>query len=390
MSHKRCSTKPLTVSQKDKFNKRLAIRKENKTLSNAILPLVSVPIIYHVLYNNDVQNIPLERIKANHNQINLDFVSLNSDYSKIPTSGIYNFDSVKGTPNILFRPLDYNDLQENVHVFRYTTSRSSYSGLNQAMSDVSPIAGYLNVYIANIAGNILGQAFTSSSSFSACIITYFCVGSSSLPGIIDTYTGRTLTHEIGHTMSLDHPWESGCSSPSYPDVPATTNPNYNGDIDQLKFGNKYNDLAGTNGTSYQSCTDNTAVPPGYYELFFQYMEYVTDNNMVMFTDDQSIAMSDWLDTVGSTFLPVQSESTIPITEPGDFPDLPDVVIPDEEEGGTNSTTIIIIVSVIVGVLLLIGLIVWGVKSKNKGSDIVKTLSSYNIYNFDDNDDDVNY
>lgn len=362
--YKRCSTAPMSDLKKQELREKLiAIKKEYK-LSNASLPILSIPVVYHVVYNNDSENIPLDRIKANHNQINLDFVALNSDMSKIPTTGIYSFgDSIKGTPNILFRPLDYNDLTENVDVKRYFSNNTTYSGINELISDFSPTNGYLNIYIADLQDNLLGQAIQNESGYAACAVSYFTVGSQTLLGIVEQYgLGRTLTHEIGHTLSLSHPWDVNCGTPIYDDVPVTKNPNRDGDIDLLKFCNKYNDLEGTNGTKYQSCTSNTTVPPGHYELFFQYMEYVSDDNMVMFSEDQSIAMYDWVNTTGRGFLDVNSESSIPITTSGTFEAIPDVEIVPNDEG--SSSMIFIIVGIVVGVMIIIGIGVGVSKSKS--------------------------
>ena len=90
--------------------------------------------------------------------------------------------------------------------------------------------------------------------------------------------GRTATHEIGHWLNLHHIWGddgTGCSgSDLVDDTPNQAGPNF-----------------GTPAFPHISCSNG---PNG--DLFMDYMDYVDDVAMFMFTNGQAARMQACLDT----------------------------------------------------------------------------------------------
>ena len=106
-----------------------------------------------------------------------------------------------------------DELIEGVSIRRYNISSPSVSGVAQASSLANATStdsgapggyqnGYLNIYIAPLAGNLLGQAYLG---FPESVVITESVGSLENPGTISGYNrGRTLTHELGHNFTFPH------------------------------------------------------------------------------------------------------------------------------------------------------------------------------------------
>ena len=198
---------------------------------------VHIQVRYYVVYENQSENIPLKQVQAQHDQLNLDFNMLNPDTELVPSTGMYNFASVRGNPKVTFLPIE-TELQEDVEVIRVpilNEPTDGYAGLDAVESAVIsatglklPEVGILNVYICRLEGNTLGQAYLFSNH---CVIRSGTVGSFENPGTTTGFDiGRTATHEIGHAFGLPHTFthDEECPEESYfSDIPRQKLPNYN-------------------------------------------------------------------------------------------------------------------------------------------------------------------
>lgn len=308
-------------------------------------PILSIPVIYHVLYNTEQENISIEKIRDNHLQLNLCFQAKNEDIDKVPNSGDYNFLNMVGNPRIGFLPEDENSITDMLpYISRTQTTKESLSSIEEIISLRLPIAGYLNVYIANLTNNILGVASLGSN---ICAVNYNTVGGPQENASLSNFQlGRTLVHEVGHCFTLLHPWDSDCII-TINDLPKTKNPNYNATLEpEAKLGNHWTDVEQI--TVDKSCTGNQNPPIGYYELFMTYMEYVTDKNMVMFTEGQSKSMHVWLDTSGRELFSVFTEGIVFTEPPFNFTPTPS----NSSSSLSNSTIVLIVLSVLIFIVLL--------------------------------------
>lgn len=152
-------------------------------------------------------------------------------------------------------------------------------------------AGYLNLVCRNAGNGILGYSNLGASPAAGdcVVIAKAAFGSGTgctgyVPGA-PYNLGRTLTHELGHYFNLDHTF-AGCdgvncatSGDSVCDTPAQDIEDYN---------------CPAAGDVVTNCT-------GEYALTMNYMDYVDDACMYMFTAGQATRMQAWYNSIASQF-----------------------------------------------------------------------------------------
>lgn len=143
---------------------------------------------------------------------------------------------------------------------------------------------YMNIWLCNISGGILGYAQfpqsplggmgcgTPAAATDGVVFLYNSIGKSSVTGYPGPYNqGRTATHEIGHWLGLRHIWGDGnCNATDYcNDTPTANAANYGCP------------------TGQNSCT---AAPDQGPDMIQNYMDYTDDACMNVFTNDQKQRM----------------------------------------------------------------------------------------------------
>lgn len=249
------------------------LRKEFRT------EVVKIPVVVHVVYNTPEQNISDAQIKSQIRILNEDYRKLNTDVSTVPT---------------VFQPLSADTLIEfelacrspdggsTNGIIRKSTAVTGFS-FDDAVkfsgsggSDAWPKDRYLNIWVCNLSGGLLGYA-------------QFPGGPAETDGVVIAYTafgdtgtaaspfdkGRTATHEVGHWLNLRHIWGDDCpgsnqcsGSDLVADTPNQECMNY-----------------GCPDFPHISCDNG---PNG--DLFMDYMDYTDDACMVMFSNGQSARM----------------------------------------------------------------------------------------------------
>ena len=275
---------------------------------------IYIPVVFHVLYYNNGDNTSAFQIGANFDQINLDFQNLNPDGDEIPSApnpsdapydpGVdYSHQAVRGTHNVVFvgaqGETSGSQLIEGTTILRYQISSSSISGVSDASSTASSITpdqsswpggsggyknGYLNIYIAPLTGGLLGQAYLG---FPESVVLNDSVGSVENPGSAGGYNrGRTLTHELGHNFTFNHVFNSSnCGDFLWNDIPAQYINNRGANIYEWPTGS--GNFWGRDGEN--SCISST----GKGDQFMNYMDYVYDDQMRMFSEEQALDGYAW-------------------------------------------------------------------------------------------------
>ena len=275
---------------------------------------IYIPVVFHVLYFNNGDNTSAFQIGANFDQINLDFQNLNPDGDEIPSApnpsdapydpGVdYSHQAVRGTHNVVFvgaqGETSGSQLIEGTTILRYQISSSSISGVSDASSTASSITpdqsswpggsggyknGYLNIYIAPLTGGLLGQAYLG---FPESVVLNDSVGSVENPGSAGGYNrGRTLTHELGHNFTFNHIFNSSnCGDSLWNDIPAQYVNNRGANIYEWPTGS--GNFWGRDGEN--SCISST----GKGDQFMNYMDYVYDDQMRMFSEEQALDGYAW-------------------------------------------------------------------------------------------------
>jgi PKD repeat protein len=233
---------PGFIAQRDNFYD--IVEKNKASLDASKISTVNIPVIFHVLYFDDDDNISNAQITENFNQINDDFRLENADADKIPKTanraeasddpGIdYNHFYSRGSHDVRFVGFDGEtkgtSLNEVTTIRRYKINQETVSGVSEASTLAGSTApddgatggyqeGYLNIYIAPLSGGLLGQAYLG---FPEAVVMGSTVGSLTSPGTAGGYNrGRTLTHEIGHNFSFNHIFNSSnCDDVLWSDIP---------------------------------------------------------------------------------------------------------------------------------------------------------------------------
>jgi hypothetical protein len=233
--------------------------------------LVTVDVVVNVVYKTDEQNVDDAQIQSQLDVLNRDYAATNPDRSKVP--GVW-----KGLVT------DSRLRFELKKVTRTHTTRASFSTddtVKKASSGgKAPYQpqSHLNLWVCALSGGVLGYAqFPGGpSGTDGVVIDYRAFGTrGSAKAPFDL--GRTATHEIGHYFNLRHIWgdTEDCSGTDFvADTPNAAGPNY--------------------GTpSFPTITCNNG-PNG--DMFMNYMDYVDDEAMFLFTAQQVVRMRTALDS----------------------------------------------------------------------------------------------
>jgi len=243
----------------------------NKNLGS----IISIPVVVHVVYNNNNENISDQQIQSQIDILNEDFRRQNADAVNTPSA----FLSVAADTEIEFC-LATEDADGNITtgITRTSTSQSSFSTSNGVKYTSSggidawnPLQ-YLNIWVCDLSGGLLGYAQfpggTVSSDGVVCDYAYFGnIGTATSPYDL----GRTATHEVGHWLNLRHIWgDSNCGNDFCNDTPEHSGSNY--------------------GCPSYPSTSNCSGNGTSGDMFMNYMDYTDDACMNIFTQDQKTRM----------------------------------------------------------------------------------------------------
>jgi len=238
----------------------------------------TIPVVVHVVWKTAIQNISDAQINSQIDVLNEDFSRTNPDSVNTPAvwqpiAGAmpYHFVLARRDPNG----------NPTTGIVRVQTTVNSF-GTNDAIkftaqggSDSWDVNTYLNLWVGNLGGGLLGYGEfptgTPSNTYGfVCVYDAFGRTGTVTPPF---HLGRTTTHEIGHCFNLFHIWgddNGACSgSDQVTDTP--------------------NQADATFGCPSYPATDACATSaPGY--MFMNYMDYSDDICMNIFTQGQATRM----------------------------------------------------------------------------------------------------
>jgi len=233
-----------------------------------------IPIVVHVLDPDDPDRVTDAQVQSQIDVLNEDFNSLNGDIDNVPDA----FKERVGNPEVSFHLAEDGIIRKRVAVQTFpgddTMKRDATGG-----SDARDPARYLNMWVCPlfdpIQGAILGYAqFPDGGPVETdgVVITTTAFGRG---GIANSPfdLGRTATHEVGHFLGLFHIWGNSrfanCTDDDeVVDTPVQLGPNFN----KPAF-------------PTFSCSNG---PDG--DMFMNYMDYVDDDSMFMFSKSQVLRM----------------------------------------------------------------------------------------------------
>jgi hypothetical protein len=256
--------------------------------------ITSIPVVVHVIYNTAQQNLSEAQIMSQIDVLNRDFRKTNADAGSVPAP----FAPLAADARVEFRlaNLDPSGAPSN-GITRTQTNRTSFSDDDAMKSsatgghDAWPAERYLNIWVVprllSPQGDLLGYAqFPGGPEETDGVVilqsAFGTTGTASAPFDL----GRTTTHEVGHWLNLRHIWGddgNGCNGTDF----VSDTPN------QAEFN------LGRPVFPHVTCSNG---PSG--DMFMNYMDYVDDVAMFMFTAGQVTRMQACLDgdrvSIGTT------------------------------------------------------------------------------------------
>jgi len=202
----------------------------NTPEAKAARAVITIPVVVHIVYNTDRENISDAQIQSQIDVMNEDFRRTNSDAD--------NSWSQAADVEIEFCMATVDpDGNETDGITRKSSTRASWGQSadlkNTSRGGVSPWnpREYMNMWVANLGGGLLGYAQFPGGNLATdgVVMTTTGFGSSAkgtgfyLNAPFDL--GRTTTHEIGHYLGLRHIWgDSNCGNDQISDTPTQQGP----------------------------------------------------------------------------------------------------------------------------------------------------------------------
>ena len=246
----------------------------------------NIPVVFHILYENENENISLEQIQSQLDVLNQDFNRTNSDANQTPSE----FQNVAADCNINFCLAQRTPNNDSTSGITYTSTDINSFSLYDNRIFHDSLGGktiwnpkrYLNIYVCDLT-NALGFASFpgGTESRDAVVINYSNFGTIDLSPPFNK--GRTATHELGHWLNLLHIWGDGnCGNDQVQDTPIQDTENY-----------------GCPSHPSPTCSNNG-------DMFQNFMDYTNDACMNLFTNGQKDRMHATLNTQRSDLIQSQA------------------------------------------------------------------------------------
>lgn len=246
-----------------------------------------IPVVVHVVYRNDSENLSDEQVASQITVLNADYRAANPDTASTPPV----FRPLIGDARVTFAlaTTDPNGKPTDGITRTPSTAASFVADTDNVKSsatggaDAWPAEKYLNLWVCGNLVDAQGSGLLGYAQFPG--------GPAQTDGVVIVHTGfgttgtatgpfnlgRTATHEVGHWLNLRHIWGddgTGCSGDDFVvDTPNQGGPNF-----------------GRPTFPKVSCANG---PNG--DLFMNYMDYVDDAAMFLFTQGQVDRMQVALD-----------------------------------------------------------------------------------------------
>lgn len=180
----------------------------------------TIPVVFHVLHNGGVENISKEQIEDAMFILNRDYRLQNADaatvqapFAGMPSDIEIEFALARKAPNgqcfsgitRTLTPLTFDGSSGQAQVNAVVAGNDVYQGVWDHKK-------YLNIYVCDDIGGAAGYTFNPMGGTTANATNMYYNGIFVLHdytgsiGTSSNYTSRTLTHEVGHWLNLEHVW----------------------------------------------------------------------------------------------------------------------------------------------------------------------------------------
>lgn len=285
-AQQRCETDAYVLDLMEKYPKYKTAREKvnmqtaewiNNSLASRPKTIITIPVVVHVVWNTNAENISDAQILSQIDVLNNDFRRTNTDASNTPS--IWQNIAADCEIDFCLANVDPNGAS-TTGITRTQTSQTTFTINADAMKSSSTGGidpwnqdDYLNIWVCDLTSGLLGYA-TLPSSFNnpqdGVVIGYRYFGNiGQVQSPFDK--GRTATHEVGHWLNLEHIW--GCN---------------NGDNCNDTPVSQQSNGGCPNFPSLSNCNGNNNSPNG--DMYMNYMDYTDDDCMNLFTNDQKNRM----------------------------------------------------------------------------------------------------
>lgn len=237
------------------------------------IPVITIPVVIHLLYKDAGENISDEQIMSQIDVLNKAFQFQHADTGKIPE----HFRSLAANCRIQFclAKVDPKGYATN-GIIRKSTWVTLY-GIDDRIKfsdrggdDAWPRDKYLNIWIGTLAGGLVGYASpVGGPANTDGIVVYSRAFGAKGTAAFPYHLGKTLVHEVGHWLGLRHIWgDASCGDDLVDDTP------------QQRTANR-----GCPSGIKKSCGTSA-----YGDMYVNYMDLSSDDCLLMFTYGQMSRM----------------------------------------------------------------------------------------------------
>lgn len=247
--------------------------------------IITIPVVFHVIWNDPIEDISDNQIYSQLDILNEDFRLLNPD-SLDDTHPFWPY-TADSEIEFCLASRDPNGNATTGITRTYTDSVTFVADGNEKFTSTGGMDNwdptkYLNIWVCNLdgSGGTLGYAafpsdLATNPNEDGVVIRYEAfgdIGTAGTGGFTANDLGRTATHEVGHWLNLRHIWgDDFCGDDFVADTEIAENENYGCPT----FPHNANSTCG-------SGVDG--------EMYMNYMDYVDDYCMNMFTAGQAARM----------------------------------------------------------------------------------------------------
>ncbi len=238
--------------------------------------LVTIPVVVHVVHRTEQEDVSAAQVRSQIDVLNQDFRATNPDTSTVPAP----WQGLVADARIEFRLATVDPAGGRTDgIVRVRTERRSFSAgddvkrAGKGGSAAWPTDAFLNIWVCTLRDGLLGYAqFPGGPKATDGVVVLNTATGTQGTAAAPFDGGRTLTHEIGHWLNLRHIWGDtlDCSGGDrVPDTPNCEGPNM-----------------GSPTFPVITCANG---PHG--DMFMNYMDYVDDAAMCLFTAGQVTRMN---------------------------------------------------------------------------------------------------
>jgi hypothetical protein len=241
--------------------------------------VITIPVVVHVIYRAEGENISDAQIDSQIDVLNQDFRAKNRDISKVPEP----FKEFVGDALIEFALATIDPVGSPTNgITRTRTKRRDFTTDDGSKASVKSVVKawdpdrYLNIWVCTLGAGLLRYSqFPGGPKETDGVVVYNHAFGTTGTAQLPFNKGRSTTGGIGMYLNLRHIWgdTNDCTDSDFvADTPPQKGPNF-----------------GKPTFPHKSCPN---APHG--DMFMNFMDYVDDDAMCMFTKGQVLRMREAL------------------------------------------------------------------------------------------------